>query len=113
MNGSTHCRLLFLCKQLACGQRHGSPYRTCNLSQVLHRLVNDHSPHVSGAATVYLLAIVQRCRSHLGLARHLPDIQAAFMSKLFARSVVLALDWVTAINPYSRVMRLCTRWCAR
>ncbi|CAM9194550.1 unnamed protein product, partial [Ectocarpus sp. 6 AP-2014] len=53
---------------------------------VLHVLLEDHSPHVSGAAAVYLLAVVQQCRGHPVLAAYLPDVQAAFTRKLTVRS---------------------------
>lgn len=53
--------------------------------QVLYVLLEDHSPHVSGAAAVYLLAIVQRCKDHPVLAAYLSDVQAAFTRKLTVR----------------------------
>lgn len=53
--------------------------------QVLYVLLEDHSPHVSGAAAVYLLAVVQRCRGHPVLAAYLPGVQAAFTRKLTVR----------------------------
>ncbi|CAM9848142.1 unnamed protein product, partial [Ectocarpus fasciculatus] len=56
------------------------------LYQVLYVLLEDHSPHVSGAAAVYLLAVVQQCRGHPVLAAYLPDVQAAFTRKLTVRS---------------------------
>ncbi|CAM9494930.1 unnamed protein product [Scytosiphon promiscuus] len=56
------------------------------LYQVLYVLLEDHSPHISGAAAVYLLAVVQRCRGHPVLAAYLPDVQAAFTRKLTVRS---------------------------
>lgn len=65
--------LIFLCRRLA--------LRT----QVLYVLLEDHSPHISGAAAVYLLAVVQRCRGHPVLAAFLPDVQAAFTRKLTVR----------------------------
>eukprot|EP00752_Nemacystus_decipiens_P016287 g14566.t1 len=56
------------------------------LYQVLYVLLEDNSPHVSGAAAVYLLAVVQRCRGHHVLDAYLPDVQAAFTRKLTVRS---------------------------
>lgn len=50
--------------------------------KVLYVLLEDHSPHVSGAAAVYLLAVVQHCRGHPLLGPYLPDIQTAFIRKL-------------------------------
>lgn len=52
---------------------------------MLYVLLEDHSPHVSGAASVYLLAVVKGCRDHPVLAAYLTDVQTAFTRKLSVR----------------------------
>ncbi|CAM9973433.1 unnamed protein product, partial [Discosporangium mesarthrocarpum] len=57
------------------------------LFQLLYKQLEDHSPHMSGAAAVYLLSTIKLCgRSSPALGAYLPEVQAAFTRKLTVRS---------------------------